>query len=162
MPNFAITKYLLYMHVKDDSYIRAPVGRTMGKISHMFLINLQKNLSHLDIQRSFYPLILIEFGNGNLTQQELSRKLSCNKVEVVRIIDYLSSNGYVERGQNSKDRRKSNLEITAKAKKFLPEIKKAMQKIAGLALKDIPEDKVDELYSLLRKIENNLETNKTN
>ncbi len=106
------------MQNKEISYLREPIGRIMGKISRIFLTDLQRNLAHLDIERSYYPLMLIEAGNGNLTQKELSDKLSCNKVQAVRIIDYLSSNGYVERVQNEKDRRKINLEITVKAKKF--------------------------------------------
>ena len=150
------------MPVKDDSDIKEPIGRTMGKISHMFLINLQKNLSHLDIQRSFYPLMVIESGNGHITQQELSHKLSCNKVQMVRIIDYLSSNGYVERVQDVKDRRKYNLEITGKARSVLSDIRRAINETTAITLKGIPENKADELYDLLKTIENNLATNKTN
>lgn len=149
------------MQAKEDSKIREPLGRTMGKISHMFLISLQKNLSHLDIRRSFYPLMLIESGNGNITQQELSRKLSCNKVQMVRIIDYLSSNGYVERVQNVNDRRKINLEITGKAREILPDIRKAFNNTTSIAVKGIPENQVNELYVMLTKIENNLATYKT-
>lgn len=148
------------MDTTESSYPKEPIGRIMGNISHMFLANLHRNLSHLDIDRSYYPLLLIESGNGHLIQKELAGQMSCGKVQVVRIIDYLELNGYVERGQNSKDRRKSNLGITSKAEKFLPDIKKAMQETSGLALKDIPEEKVEELYVLLKKIENNLATNK--
>jgi MarR family transcriptional regulator for hemolysin len=149
------------METTEGNYPKEPPGRIMGNISRKFLADLHKNLAHLDIDRSYFPLLLIEAGNGNLIQKELAHKLSCNKVQVVRIIDYLASNGYVERGQKSSDRRKSNLELTEKAKKFLPDIKKAMQQTTRLALKDIPEDKVDELYGLLKKIEKNLSINKT-
>jgi MarR family transcriptional regulator, transcriptional regulator for hemolysin len=150
------------MHVKDESNIREPIGRVMGKISRIFLADLQNNLSHLDIKRSYYPLVLIEAGKGKLTQKELSGKLLCNKVQSVRIIDYLSSNGYVERVQNANDRRKINLQITVKAEKILPDIRKAFNTTTSMAVKGIPENQVNELYVLLLKIENNLATNKTN
>lgn len=150
------------MHTKEVNHLREPIGRVMGKISRMFLTNLQRNLSHLDIGRSYYPLILIEAGAGNLTQQELSEKLLCNKVQAVRIIDYLSSNGYVERVQNLKDRRKYNLEITKKARRILPDIKQAIDSTTAMAVDSIPENKVDEIYVLLKRIELNLALNKTN
>jgi DNA-binding MarR family transcriptional regulator len=150
------------MHTKEVNHLREPIGRVMGKISRMFLANLQRNLSHLDIGRSYYPLILIEAGAGNLTQQELSEKLLCNKVQAVRIIDYLSSNGYVERVQNLKDRRKYNLEITKKARRILPDIKQAIDSTTAMAVDSIPENKVDEIYVLLKRIELNLALNKTN
>ena len=142
--------------MKKDDIVREPIGRIMAGISRMFLANLHLNLSHLDIERSFYPLLLIELGNGNLTQKDLARKLSINKVQVVRIIDYLSSNGYVERCQNTDDRRKTSLQITEKARKFLPDIKEALKETTDIALKNVPEEKVDELYELLRDIDKNL------
>ncbi len=143
-----------------EEFIREPVGRVMASISRTFLENLQRNLAHLDIERSFYPLLLIEAGNGRLTQKDLARKLTINKVQVVRIVDYLSSHGYVERSRNSDDRRKTSLEITSKAKRFLPDIKSAIQETMDTALKNIPEEKIDELYSLLREIEKNLTNHK--
>jgi MarR family transcriptional regulator for hemolysin len=147
------------MQIKENGIIREPVGRIMAKISRMFLTQLQRNLSHLDIGRSFYPLLLISAGNGNLTQQELAEMLSCNKVQAVRIIDYLSSNGYVKRVQNTDDRRKYNLEITAKAIAILPDIERAITDTTALAVETISQIKVDEMYVLLRIIENNLVKN---
>jgi DNA-binding MarR family transcriptional regulator len=140
----------------SESYIKEPIGRIMGEISRLFLANLHHNLAHLDIKRSFYPLLLIEAANGKLTQQELAQKLSCNKVQVVRIVDYLSSRGYVTRIQDSNDRRKCNLSTTDKAKESLPDIKKAICETTSLALEQMPEKEVNELYFLLKTIEINL------
>jgi MarR family transcriptional regulator, transcriptional regulator for hemolysin len=140
--------------------IKEPIGRTMGNISRAFLAELHQNLEHLDIDRSFYPLLLIDAGKGNITQNELAAKLSCDKVQVVRIIDYLSINGYVERAKNIGDRRKCSLEITEKARKVLPDIKMAIQKTSVIALKNIPENKINELYGLLTIIDHNLSSHK--
>ncbi len=144
------------MTTTTDYYIREPIGRIMAGISRMFLSNLQKNLAELDIERSFYPLLLIEAAEGMLTQNELAEKLSSNKVQIVRIVDYLSLNGYVERVRNLDDRRKMSLQITEKARKCIPEIRKAIHASTEVALQDIPEDKVDELYALLKQIDKNL------
>lgn len=144
------------MNSGNDIIIREPVGRLMNKISRMFLASLHKNLAHLDIERSFYPLVLIEAGNGNLTQKDLAEKLSCGKVQVVRIINYLSLHGYVKRGENTSDRRKCSLEITDKARKYLPDIKKALEETTSIVLQDIPESKIDELYNLLTIMNKNL------
>lgn len=146
----------------SGNVVKEPIGRIMGNISRLFLTSLQQQLMHLDIERSYYPLLLIESGNGKLNQQELAALLSCDKVQVVRIIDYLSSNGYVERMQSSKDRRKSFIRITGKAEKLLPDIKKAMQETSATALRDLSEDNVDKLYSFLKIIERNLESDNLN
>jgi len=135
--------------------IKEPIGRKMDKIGKMFQSRLQNDLKHLDIDRSFYPLLLIEAGNG-ITQQQLASRLLCDKVQVVRIIDYLSSNGYVERIQNQTDKRKYELAITDKAREVLPEIKKAIKDTTSAALIHLSDDQINELYSLLSMIENNL------
>ena len=143
------------MKLESNVIMNEPVERIMGKISKMSQDNLRSILSHLDIDRSFYPLLLIESGKG-ITQQELSRELSCDKVQVVRIIDYLSSNGYVERIPNKTDKRKYELVITEKAVKVIPEIKKALHEVSLVSLKGLSEHQKNELYSMLVTIESNL------
>jgi MarR family transcriptional regulator, transcriptional regulator for hemolysin len=135
---------------------REPLGRITGRISRIFFGTLQKRLSHLDIQRSFYPLLLIDAGEGKLTQQELAKELFSDKVQVVRIIDYLSMNGYVERVQNPKDRREYNLTITDKGHEAIPDIKNTIQDLSGIAFKGLLPEQIKELYSILSLIETNL------
>jgi len=137
--------------------MKEPVERIMGKISKISQDIVQGNLSHLDIDRSFYPLLLIDAGNG-ITQQELSRELSCDKVQVVRIIDYLSSNGYVDRIPNKTDKRKYELSVTDKARKLIPDIKKAFDELSAITLKGLTIKQKNELYTLLTIIASNLIT----
>lgn len=143
------------MIISTENYLKEPIGRRLDKIGKSFLANLQKNLTHLDIERSFYPLILIETGNG-LTQQDLATKLDCDKVQVVRIIDYLSSNGYVKRIQNKTDKRKYELVITEKASLVMPDVHNAFTQTTYLALQSLSENQVNDFYSVLSIIENNL------
>lgn len=135
--------------------MQEPIGRKMDKVGRMFQAELQAELQHLDIERSFYPLMLIEAGNG-ITQQELADKLLCDKVQVVRIIDYLSYNGYVKRVQNQTDKRKYELTITEKARLVLPDIKKAISNTSSIAMKGLSENQVSQLYSMVSLIESNL------
>jgi MarR family transcriptional regulator, transcriptional regulator for hemolysin len=135
--------------------MKEPVERMMGKISKISQDIVRGNLSHLDIDRSFYPLLLIDAGNG-ITQQELARKLSCDKVQVVRIIDYLSSNGYVERTPNKTDKRKYELSVTDKARKVIPNIKKAFDELSAITLKGLTIKQKNELYAMLTIIVSNL------
>ena len=145
------------MNIDSFENIKEPVGRIMKKISVLSQTYLQENLTELDIKRSFYPLLLIESGNG-ITQQELAGKLSCDKVQVVRIIDYLSSHGYVERIQNRTDKRKYELSITEKARKVIPDIKKAFDELSAITMKGLSTSKKNELYAMLTLIVSNLIT----
>lgn len=135
--------------------MQEPVGRIMSKLSKMLQSNLQKDLSHLDIDRSFYPLILIEECEG-LTQQELAQKLMCDKVQVVRIVDYLAEHDYVQRIINKTDRRKYELKITDKARLVIPEIKTAIKKSSDSGIAGLTESQINEFYLILKTIEKNL------
>ena len=133
-----------------------PIGHIASNIYRMFLVAMNNSLAHLDIDRFFYPITLIENAGGTLTQQELADKLKTDKAQVVRIIDYLSENGYVIRSQNSHDRRKHALKITEKAKRHIPEIREAIKKANEILLNNLSEEKILELYSSLKIIENNI------
>ena len=139
-----------------DNTKKRPLGHIAGNIHRIFLMIINKNLAFLDIERFYFPVLLIEAGEGNLTQQELAEKLHCDKVQVVRIIDYLSGHGYVNRVQNASDRRKYGLEITDKAKKVIPDIKKAWEKANAILLSNLSDNQIKELYDTLKIIENNL------
>ncbi len=137
-----------------------PVGHIASNIHRMFLTVLNKYLADVDIDRFYYPVLLIEASNGNLTQQELAGILGCDKVQVVRIVDYLSEKGYVTRVKNTLDRRKYGLEVTEKAKKFIPDIKKAIHDANALVLNNLSGNQIKELYASLKVIEKNLALNK--
>jgi MarR family transcriptional regulator for hemolysin len=148
------------MNSTPEQLLPEPIGRRLDKIGKLFLSNLQVTLNHLDIERSFFPLLLIEAGNG-ITQQELARQLNCDKVQVVRIIDYLSSNGYVQRSPNKSDKRKYELIITEKAGFIIADVQNAFSQTTTMAMNGLSEIQINEFYTVLTSIENNLITNKS-
>jgi MarR family transcriptional regulator for hemolysin len=133
-----------------------PLGRILSFIGKSYLRTLNSRLSDLDIDRNYYALILIEQGEGKITQQELACQLEIDKVTMLRSIDYLSENDYVTRVNNAMDRRKYSLVLTEKARKALPEIKQAFIDINDLALKGLNEKQITELMSILELIKINL------
>ena len=139
-----------------DPTMDPPFGRVLSLTGRRFLYLINEKLDHLDIERNFYALILIEQFGEKITQQELAGLLESDKVSVVRIIDYLSENGYVERGVNSLDKRKYRLLLTEKAKKELPEIRKAIEEVTQLAFQGLSSAQIADFKSVLTIIRNNL------
>jgi MarR family transcriptional regulator, transcriptional regulator for hemolysin len=146
------------MEKTAEEQIIEPVGHIASNIHRMFLTVLNTYLADSDINRFYYPILFIDASNGNLSQQELAGKLGCDKVMVVRIIDYLSEKGYVTRVKNTHDRRKYGLKITEKAKNLVPDIKIAIQNANALVLNNLSEEKIADLYSTLKIMEQNLST----
>jgi MarR family transcriptional regulator, transcriptional regulator for hemolysin len=133
-----------------------PFGRLLSITGKNYLRVLNHRLSNLDIDRNYYALLLIEKGEGKITQQELASMLEIDKVTMLRNIDYLSEKGYVTRIMNESDRRKYSLVLTEKAKRALPEIKKAFIDINDLVMKGLSQKQIAELLSVLDTIKNNL------
>jgi MarR family transcriptional regulator for hemolysin len=134
-----------------------PFGRILSRLGKSYLQQLNTRLNYLDIDRDYYALILIERGVNSITQNTLAQQLETDKVSIVRIIDYLSSRGYVERVRSSTDKRKYCLTLTEKARKALPGIKKTMDDLNALAFEGISETQKSAFYLSLATINNNLQ-----
>ena len=136
--------------------VEQPVGRILSNLGRSFLQTLNRDLYHLDIDRNFYALLLIENAEGNITQQELANLLDTDKASIVRIVDYLSDHLYIKRVQNAKDRRKYSLVLTAKARKETPKIKSAIKEIISSAFKGVSTTDKKKFYYILEQLKNNL------
>jgi len=144
------------MNKTSRQNIEQPLGRILSHAGKRFLDVINEKLSTLEIERNFYALLLIEQNEGKITQQDLATMLHSDKVSLVRIIDYLCGQGYVERVTNSTDKRKYGLLLTDKAKKDIPKIKKALKEVTALAFKDLKPDQIGEFLNTLNIIKNNL------
>ena len=144
------------MNKSSRHNIEQPLGRILSHTGRSFLALINEKLSHLDIDRNFYALLLIEQGQGQITQQDLAGLLHSDKVTMVRIVNYLSEAGYVTRGKHNTDKRKYSLILTEKAKKDLPKIKKALSEITNVAFKGLSALQIDEFTHSLSIIYKNL------
>jgi MarR family transcriptional regulator for hemolysin len=144
------------MNKSTGKYSKQPLGRILAGIGRAYLNEVNLRLNNLDIERNFYALIIIEEAKGMITQQELADLIERDKVTVVRIIDYLSENGYVVRTDDPQDKRKYRLTLTEKAKKHLPTIKKSIAEVTEKSLENLSAERIEEFYQTLHIIKNNL------
>lgn len=138
-----------------------PLGFFLTRTGKSYLSELNQQLSNLDIERNYYSLIIIERGQGQLTQNELAAALGTDKVSVVRIVDYLVSKGYIRRLRSKEDKRKFCLVGTPKALLALPHIRKAIAGANEKALSSLSVDEKKEFIRMLGIIKSNLNSSKT-
>lgn len=132
------------------------LGIHFSHLAKFYLGILSARLTQLEIDRYFYPLILIHESEGNICQKDLAKKLKVDNVTMVRIIDYLSKAGYIKRVKSRKDRRVHNLVITEKAIKILPEIKNAYKETNSVCFKGFDKQEKEQFQSSLLKMKDNL------
>jgi MarR family transcriptional regulator for hemolysin len=139
--------------------VEQPLGRILSFLGKGYLQLLRAKLQHLDIDRNYYALVLIESREGAITQQELALLLDTDKVSVVRVVDYLSEKGYISRAKKSDDRRKHNLILTDKARLALPEIKRSFSEINLKILKGLESSEMSALNQAIGTIRSNIKQN---
>ena len=136
-----------------------PLGRILSILGKGYLHLLRTKLQHLDIDRNYFALVIIESQKGEVTQQELAVLLDSDKVSIVRVVDYLSEKGYVKRVRKTNDRRKHSLVLTDKAKLALPGIKKSINEINNIVLSGFTTSQSAELDETIKKINRNITEN---
>lgn len=139
--------------------VEQPLGRVLSSLGKGYLQLLRAKLQHLDIDRNYFALVLIENMEGTITQQELALLLDTDKVSVVRVVDYLSEKGYIRRVKKAEDRRKHNLVLTDKARLALPEIKQSFTEINMKILNGLESSEVSVLNQAIVTIRSNIKQN---
>lgn len=117
------------------------IGYWCSIVAHQYFDRLRDKLGHLDINNWYYVLLTIDENKSSLSQQELADVLDLDKVAMMRAVDHLSREGYIERCDCAGDRRKYIVKLTAKAKPAVKAIRRAYGELNDEALKGM--NKVD-------------------
>lgn len=133
-----------------------PISRKLNVLGRAYLSALNDHMEHLEINRYYYPLTVICYYDGQLTQKALAEKLGKDKSIIVKIIDTLADKGFVFRQINPDDRRQHLLGVTEKAKKAFPHIVKTFERMNRSASKNISAHDMEIFESVLNKMKDNL------
>ena len=116
-----------------------PLGKAMATITKNYYGALSKRIEYLGFDRHVTTLVIIEATKEKCTQQYLSDTLNCDKVTMVRLLDYLVAKGMINRVMNINDRRERIIKLTDKAKKLMPKIQKEISDMNKIALNGFSE-----------------------
>lgn len=125
-------------------------------ITRTYVGILTKRLKDDELDRYFYPLVLIEEAQGKLTPKELADQLLMDKVAVARIVEHLSEKGLITREKNPDDKRSYYLNLTAKGAKKVPKIKCAIRQVNSLCLQGLSANTVQQLEEAIGQMLCNL------
>jgi MarR family transcriptional regulator, transcriptional regulator for hemolysin len=100
-------------------------------------------------------LIRLEDCEG-VSQVRLAELTDLEPMALVRILDRMESEGWIERRSDPRDRRVRCLYLTAKARPLLDDIRGLMDRTWGEAFENIPKQKSELLTELLDTVRGNL------
>ncbi len=94
--------------------------------------------------------------DGGLTQTQLANELEMEKAPLGRLLDRMEESGYVTREQDPEDRRARRVFINDQGMAALPGMSEAARAVFAVALKDVPDKKIDTMLDVLASIKTNL------
>ncbi|MFI5135942.1 MAG: MarR family winged helix-turn-helix transcriptional regulator [Chitinophagales bacterium] len=101
--------------MKTSNQNQLPLGRLLGRASRLYLGALTRKLDHLEIDRHYSALMMIERNYPNTSQKELAHHLGVDKATMVRMLNYLTHHGYIIRESEERDKRQHRIRLTSKA-----------------------------------------------
>ncbi len=135
---------------------RLPVGTQAFILSKMYYGALTKSLEKLDIERYFSVLYFLH-NNKNCCQQNICDELKIDKTAMVKVMDYLSKAGWVERKTNPDDRREHFISLSKKGEKQTKEVVRSFKAIDEKAFSNISETERKAFFKVMFKVCENLE-----
>jgi len=141
--------------MKTPEELSLPIGTQALILSKLYYGALSKSLEKLDIER-YYSILLYLHQNNGCCQQNICDNLRIDKTAMVKVLDYLSKAGCVERKVNPGDRREHFIFLSKKGGRHAREIMKSFNSIDEKAFSEIPESERKMFGKVLNKISENL------
>lgn len=137
-----------------NSIQELPTGTQTLIVSKLYYGILTKSLEKLEVDRYFAVLLFLN-GKKSCCQQVICDSLLIDKAAMVKVLDYLSKAGYIERKVNADDRREHFIILSKRGEKQIKEIQRNVELIEKKVFENIT--KQDEL--VFKRILNSITVN---
>lgn len=131
-------------------------GRWISAIHRMKSVYLDRELAPLGLNGATYLYLVVLDTHGSQKQDVFSQELALNKSCVTRSICRLEELGYVQREPDTNDRRVMLVSLSAKGKKIVPDIRKALEQFTTILNQGLSDKQAREAEKLLMSMRQNL------
>ena len=111
---------------------------TMGQVNKQWRRTLDKTLAPLGLTQAMWlPLLHLEHADGAMRQKDLAQSLALDSSSVVRLIDGLEAQGWVQRLDDN-DRRVKRAQLTPEGHAQVEAVKKVVTQMRSEVMQDFP------------------------
>lgn len=143
--------------MKGEINNELPVGTRALILSKLYYGALSKSLDNLDVER-YYSVLFFLYNHQNCCQQVVCDNLRIDKTAMVKVLDYLSKAGYIERTTNPADRREHFIRLSKKGEKQTKKIVQSFDSIDEKAFLNISEGERKTFLKVMQLVCKNLDT----
>ncbi len=141
--------------MKKQAELTLPIGTQALILSKLYYGALSKSLERLDIER-YYSVLVFIYHNNSCCQQDICNDLRIDKTAMVKVLDYLSKAGCIERKVNPKDRREHFISLSKKGSRYAKEIVRTFDHLDEKSFAGISESDRKTFNRVLGKVSENL------
>lgn len=128
------------------------IGFLLSKAAQKIKSNADEELETYNISSQHFGVLIYLNQIENVSQIDIANALLIDRTTMVKIIDQLENENYVQRLKNPTDRRKYNIVISNEGKQLLAKVEKRIKEIEQEFLSPLSKDEVNNLISNLKKL----------
>jgi DNA-binding MarR family transcriptional regulator len=136
--------------------IQGILGYMLNVCARLIKREMDSHLESYNITTAQWAVLKLLDTKEQLTQTEIASELSGDKATAGEVIFRLCEKKYLEKKQDTRDRRAYVVTLTPKAKDMVKDIEKMADEVTEKALKDLNNEDMQVLYKSLNKIIINL------
>lgn len=132
------------------------IGFLLKDVSRLWVRHFEQSAAELGLTLSQAKVLMYLSRNEGATQARLADLSDTDRMTLVRILDRMESDGWIERRPDPNDRRAYRLHLRPSADTVLGQITRVADKARGEALAGVSAEERAQLLALLERIRGNL------
>jgi MarR family transcriptional regulator for hemolysin len=135
------------------SITQEQLGMTIGEVARCWRTKLDERLRPLGLSQARWMVLLHLSKRGDgVVQKELAEWLGIEGPTLVRILDRMTEDGWIERRESSTDRRAKTVHLTERSCAVIKQITKVAAQLRGELLADINPGDIEACMRVLQQI----------
>jgi MarR family transcriptional regulator for hemolysin len=131
----------------------AGFGTLLGETGRAWRYRLDQRLKPLGLsQAKWITLLKLSWADDGITQKELAERLCIESPTLVRLLDRMAADGWIERRGSDIDRRSKTVHLRRKSYALLQQINAVATRLSSDLLEGIPDAEMRSCMSVLRRI----------
>ena len=131
------------------------IGKWIWLIQRKNRIYLDRRLHRFNLGSGQIRFLLALHGEKKINLEHLTEQLNVDKATTTRAIKKLESEGYVEREQDNRDHRISQIHLTTKGEELLPEIMNILKELTDALTTGLSQEDVEMVFDILKRMSEN-------
>jgi MarR family transcriptional regulator for hemolysin len=134
------------------------LGLTIGEVARCWRTKLNERLRPLGLSQSRWMVLLHLSKRGDgVVQKALAEWLGIEGPTLVRILDRMTEDGWIERRASTTDRRAKTVHLTERASAVIRQINQVAAQLRSELLVEVDPDDIDACMRVLRQIKHTAE-----